>query len=757
MIAILNYILTVGIAAAASFRMIDGEGERFDFFGHGHTGLVLPLAALCAVLWLVLRSPPKRFKKKPPGAHLFLWPPAMVLLSRALFPNSVDDMQGVYNVLLAVSVALPALVRADLAWVAAFLFAAAFYTGQEVMKWQADIITEPHIKEDFLSFCFKLLESWALLLVVGLAPWWILKKRSEAREREFNATLEAVRADALSDAAERVRGIYAAQREPVKRATETGTVSMDSGTLRIDGAGADVTDTITMLNVGGKGVNEQLESMLFFMRYNFKGLTASAFMYDQAKRALVLNCYDAKDDVQIVNNAQIPIGVGVIGQVATSNKLFMSGDLSLYRGGELHYYAKAEDVRSIMAAPIIDRDSDGNGEFLGVLAVDSINEKAFSDRDRELMKRFAIIAAALLVNIRMRVSLEHSAKRNRALYEVSHSLSEALDIDEVFQVILKRIPEISPSCSRLIIIRHDQERNALRIQHIGGEAGELAEGTEFPSAPGGIYAWAFNKGELVNLNDSDVQALLAGRAYRFLPREQQNPLLRSLIVIPIIGGADRKCIGLFSAESATQGLFNPDLEQTLKTIIENASVAVTRSLLYMDMKMRATTDGLTGLNNHRTFQEIAAREFDRAKRYGRPLSMLLTDIDHFKKFNDTYGHPVGDLVLREIANCIKISVRANDYPARYGGEEFAVVLPETAEQGAMAIAERIRQTVEAKVIQSGQNMLRVTISIGCVTFPTYGTTQQEIIDCADKALYASKESGRNRVTLYNPSMRTGSK
>jgi diguanylate cyclase (GGDEF)-like protein len=755
MVAILNYILTIGIAAAAvAFKEINGRGEGFDFFGHGHTGLVLPLAALCAVLGLALRSQPKRLKKKPPGAHLFLWPPAMILLSRALFPDSGEELQGIYNVLLAVSVALPALVRSNLAWLAVFLFTAVFYTVQEVMWWQAVIIDE-HIKnEKFFSLCFKLLEFWALLLVVGLVPWWILKKRYEAREREFNSTLEEVRSGALADAMTRAREITAAQHEPVRKATDSGAVPMGSATLRFDDA---ATDTISMLNVGGKGVNEQLESMLFFMRYNFKGLTASAFMYDHAKRALVLNCYDAKDNVQIVNNVQIPVGAGVIGQVAAGNKLFMSGDLSLYRGGELQYYAKSEDVRSIMAAPIIDQDADGNKEFLGVLAVDSINQNAFSDRDRELMKRFAIIAAALIVNIRMRVTLEHSAKRNRAFYEVSHSLSEALEMDEVFKVILKKVPEISPSCSRLIIARHDPEKNVLRLQHIGGEAGELKEGMEFSPASGGIYSYAFGKRELVNLSDNDVQSLLAGRSYRFAPGEPQNQLLRSLIAIPIIGGEDRRCIGLFSAESATPGLFNPDLEQALKTIIENASVAVTRAMLYMDMKKRATTDGLTGLNNHRTFQEIAAREFDRAKRYGRPLSMLLTDIDHFKKFNDTYGHPVGDLVLREIANCIKISARANDYPARYGGEEFAVVLPETAEQGAMVIAERIRQTVEAKTIQSGQNMLRVTISIGCVTFPTYGTTQQEVIDCADKALYASKESGRNRVTLYNPSMRTGSK
>jgi two-component system, cell cycle response regulator len=161
---------------------------------------------------------------------------------------------------------------------------------------------------------------------------------------------------------------------------------------------------------------------------------------------------------------------------------------------------------------------------------------------------------------------------------------------------------------------------------------------------------------------------------------------------------------------------------------------------------------LTGLNNHRHFQEQLAQEMERSKRYRRPLALLLMDIDHFKNFNDTYGHPVGDLVLKEISSCIQRSVRCNDIPARYGGEEFVVIIPETDEKGAQITAERIRSTIEQHTIISLDRQLKVTVSIGCSAFPENAPSQQVLIDTADKALYAAKKDGRNRVMLYKKGM-----
>jgi len=748
MLAILNYILIFAAAAASLSGYINGMGDDYDTLGF--FGLILPIPAFAAILLRASAAPSKKI-----GAYWFMWPVALVLLSRTLF--TTVDLRDACCVLLAVSVLLPALIRPEPAWAWVFAFAAVSFSAQLVIEQK--VWVEP--PEDF-AFYAVLLEFAAASFFAGLVPWWVLRKRGQAQEREFNRTLEEVSNNAITSAMARTRAMSqdASKKKPSDQTaamSSMATAAIGTGTLRMD---ASPNDTFSLLNVAGDEVNEQLKSMLNFMYHNFKALTASAFIYDASRRALVLNCYHTKPGVvQITEKAQIPFGAGVIGQeVASEKRMFMTGDLAVYGGGGLAYYAQDAGVCSILAAPIL---ADQNGkELLGVLAVDSTNKNAFDDRDKENMLRFSKIAGALIMNIRMSLSLEQKAEVFRVFYEVSHQFSVALKMDEIFRVIMDEMPKIVPSCTRLIVVLHDQEKNVLRMQMIGGAkkpgeesaAGELKEGLEFAPASGGIYSYAFNNGKEVNIPDLQAQ-----RSYRFVPQEPPSPNTRSLLVVPITGGEGGRCIGLFSVESDVPALFRKDIEQNVKTIIENASVAITRSLLYLKMEKLATTDGLTGLNNHRTFQEIMAHEFERARRHGRPLSLLLTDIDHFKSFNDTYGHPVGDLVLREIAGCIRNAVRLTDFPARYGGEEFAVILPETEEQGAYVIAERIRQAVEARVIESGSNMLRVTISIGCVTFPTYGTTQQEVIDCSDKALYASKKGGRNRVTMYNPGMTVSSK
>lgn len=165
----------------------------------------------------------------------------------------------------------------------------------------------------------------------------------------------------------------------------------------------------------------------------------------------------------------------------------------------------------------------------------------------------------------------------------------------------------------------------------------------------------------------------------------------------------------------------------------------------------ATKDGLTGLFNHRYFQEALDREISRALRYEKPLTLVLLDIDHFKKVNDTYGHPAGDVVLKVISAMLKKVVRESDLVARYGGEEFASILPETDLKGGAILAERLRRAVEATEIPAGNETLKVTISLGVTTYNHSAGTggKAALISAADKGLYHSKESGRNKLSLVN--------
>jgi len=176
-----------------------------------------------------------------------------------------------------------------------------------------------------------------------------------------------------------------------------------------------------------------------------------------------------------------------------------------------------------------------------------------------------------------------------------------------------------------------------------------------------------------------------------------------------------------------------------------AAQAVLRAQLYEQMEKMATTDGLTGLFNHRTFQSKTDEALAQARRYDRRCALILTDIDHFKAVNDTYGHPTGDVVLKQVARVLKQKARDTDIVARYGGEEFAIVMPETDLAGARAIAERIRKAVMTEAFQTELGPLKVTLSLGVATFPDLGADKQALIDLADQCLYHAKRHGRNQV------------
>ena len=160
----------------------------------------------------------------------------------------------------------------------------------------------------------------------------------------------------------------------------------------------------------------------------------------------------------------------------------------------------------------------------------------------------------------------------------------------------------------------------------------------------------------------------------------------------------------------------------------------------------ATVDGLTDLYNHRYFQESLKQQMDTAKRYGTNVSLIIVDIDFFKKFNDTYGHQAGDAVLRQVAQVLKKNVRMSDIVCRYGGEEMSIILPNTNNKEARTNAERICKAVAEKMFKlSAAAESHVTISLGVATFPNDGETPKELIEEADKGLYRAKENGRNQV------------
>jgi diguanylate cyclase (GGDEF)-like protein len=215
------------------------------------------------------------------------------------------------------------------------------------------------------------------------------------------------------------------------------------------------------------------------------------------------------------------------------------------------------------------------------------------------------------------------------------------------------------------------------------------------------------------------------------------------MIVPL--RTDKGSIGiLLLPKAGSGGSYGLQEIQYVTRITRFASIAIENASLFR----QATTDRMTGLFSHHFFEKTLEEELERARRYKTTFSLVMFDIDHFKKFNDAYGHLQGDRIIRDIARLLCKSIRQVDFPARYGGEEFAVILPAVDVRGALVVAERLRKRVEGHEFPGNDGPLHVTISVGVTEFDAesaYAPT--EIIRDADRALYQSKEHGRNMVTV----------
>jgi two-component system, cell cycle response regulator len=233
-------------------------------------------------------------------------------------------------------------------------------------------------------------------------------------------------------------------------------------------------------------------------------------------------------------------------------------------------------------------------------------------------------------------------------------------------------------------------------------------------------------------------------------RLKQTPQLKSRYVVMLTGEDDQadkiEGLDLGADDYMTKPFHMPELIARIRAglrivALQNELIDANRRLAQLSI-----TDGLTNLYNHRHFQDELAKHFTESMRYDRPLSLALIDIDFFKKVNDTWGHAVGDLVLKNVAAIFGDSIRHSDLAARYGGEEFGVIMPETEMEQAITFAEKIREIVEATPFETEETTVRVTVSIGIssVPHPTI-KTPMALIEDADESLYRAKENGRNQV------------
>ncbi|CAN5858990.1 sensor domain-containing diguanylate cyclase [soil metagenome] len=233
-------------------------------------------------------------------------------------------------------------------------------------------------------------------------------------------------------------------------------------------------------------------------------------------------------------------------------------------------------------------------------------------------------------------------------------------------------------------------------------------------------------------------------------RHESEPVVHTQLSVPLI--SHDRVLAVLNFYSKSEGLFTQADLRTILSLTDQAGVAIENVLLHQEAERMAIMDGKTGIWNHRWFQIQFAREIDRAQRFGRPFSLIILDIDDFRRFNNTYGHQIGDFVLIELAQRVRSTIRDVDMFARYGGEEFELLLSETDEAGGLNAAEKLRQVISATpfVTEMTPDPLAVTVSAGVASYPSGGTDFASIFKAADLALLEAKARGKNRVVSHDP-------
>lgn len=223
--------------------------------------------------------------------------------------------------------------------------------------------------------------------------------------------------------------------------------------------------------------------------------------------------------------------------------------------------------------------------------------------------------------------------------------------------------------------------------------------------------------------------------------------IRSAVRLPI--RIKDEIVGVFILSSRNPGHYSDKDLAILEPVAEHLALALDKYFLFQQVSILSLTDELTGLGNRRLLRQEMEREKRRADRYDRYFSLLMVDIDFFKRVNDNYGHFAGDQILIQLADILNDNVRDIDTCIRYGGEEFLLMLPETDFDGAVAVAEKIRSTVEQRVFTIGRKQVQITVSVGIAVYPIHAATDDELLQRADDALYRAKINGRNRSYVYN--------
>jgi two-component system cell cycle response regulator len=448
---------------------------------------------------------------------------------------------------------------------------------------------------------------------------------------------------------------------------------------------------------------------------------------DQVEQLQIIELVTKSENVA---DGPFSLGAGAVG-AAVRRKLTTNLQQVRPEYQGICYYRGPAAVRSFIAVPVLER-----GHLRAVLCADRLVDRPFSPEEEELLRNSTSHVLRAFENERVFVQLERSKREQETLYRVSQALSTALTQDAVMEVGLGAAKEIAPHDFASITEYQPDGRQHVVRRAVGERALDF-QGLRFRDNASLTAMVVKNRHYLPYRGefDSKQQVLFTKKA--------KLKGMESLLVLPLV--VREEPIGTLIIAARAPSAFGTAVRETLQVLANQLAVAMANARAVRQLEEMATTDGLTGCLNKRAFLDQMEQKLMAAQRFGRKLSIIVTDLDHFKAVNDTYGHAAGDRVLKELGRVLQRVKRETDLVARFGGEEFCVLCEETDARGAQLLAERVREELENTELLTELGPLRVTASLGVATFPDHASTAADLFVQGDKALYEAKHSGRNQV------------
>ncbi|MBN1149847.1 diguanylate cyclase [candidate division WOR-3 bacterium] len=335
--------------------------------------------------------------------------------------------------------------------------------------------------------------------------------------------------------------------------------------------------------------------------------------------------------------------------------------------------------------------------------------------------------------------LRENALQLRFLYETSGIFNSSLDIDVVIEQILQLTVKITDSVSGTIFLT-DSGGNVIK-KILSREYGSKKKQTAVVEKimQNGLAGWVYQNKTAALIKNTDKDK-------RWIKIDDDNSNFKSAICMPIV--RRENVLGLLTLHHEEESHYDERQVEILTQITNQAAISIENSKIFSQLHYLSMTDELTDLFNRRLFFTIADKEYFKATRFSEPLSLLLIDIDDFKKVNDVYGHLVGDQIIKKTARILKSIIRNFDVLARYGGDEFMILLPRTDLQGAVELSKKILKEFQDKEIEVDGRSIKITNSIGIAEVQKGCENFSDLLRQSDKALYRAKYKGKNRMDVY---------